>query len=416
VALHDNKGATAPFVTQPLQSRQRPSATSELGHWDIDFAGGTLVWSEQTRELLRVDPTEPPSLELLLSRVHPEDRPRVEEQYVRYSGSDHVYDIEFRIVTRDGAVRWLEDQGRVETDAAGKAVRALGIVRDITARKSSEETQLRLTAIVTSSADAIIGKTLDGIVTSWNEAAERMFGYSASEMIGQSIQHLIPADRGAEEDMILTRLARSESVEPHETKLLTKDGRTFDASITFSPMRDAEGRVIGCSKIIRDITEHKRTEARIAEHQAQLAVFVEQTPAAIAMFDTKMTYLAASRRFITDYRVENVRVVGVSHYEIFPEIPQRWRDVHARVLAGEELSADEDPFLRPDGRIDWCRWSMKPWRSPDGRIGGALMFSELITEQIESQNALAASEARFRATFENAAVGIGHFTRDGRMR
>jgi two-component system, OmpR family, sensor histidine kinase VicK len=251
VALHDNKGATAPFVTQPLQSRQRPSATSELGHWDIDFAGGTLVWSEQTRELLRVDPTEPPSLELLLSRVHPEDRPRVEEQYVRYSGSDHVYDIEFRIVTRDGAVRWLEDQGRVETDAAGKAVRALGIVRDITARKSSEETQLRLTAIVTSSADAIIGKTLDGIVTSWNEAAERMFGYSASEMIGQSIQHLIPADRGAEEDMILTRLARSESVEPHETKLLTKDGRTFDASITFSPMRDAEGRVIGCSKIVR---------------------------------------------------------------------------------------------------------------------------------------------------------------------
>src|SRR6266550_8829853 len=127
--------------------------------------------------------------------------------------------------------------------------RSVGVLRDITGRKSAEEAQARLAAIVTSSADAIVGKTLDGIVTSWNEAAECMFGYSASEMIGQPIRRLIPTDRRAEEDMILARLARSESIRHFETTRLAKDGRTFDASVTISPVRDAEGRIIGASKI-----------------------------------------------------------------------------------------------------------------------------------------------------------------------
>jgi PAS domain S-box-containing protein len=286
---------------------------------------------------------------------------------------------------------------------------------DITARKNAEEAQARLAAIVTSSADAIVGKTLDGTVTSWNEAAERMFGYPAGEMIGQSIRRLVPADRQAEEDTILARLALSESIEHHEMMLLAKDGRTFDASITVSPMRDAEGRVIGCSKIIRDITQRRRTESRLAEREAQLALFVEHAPAAIAMFDDKMCYLAASRRYVSDFRLRpDIALIGRSHYEIFPDIPPRWRELHARVLAGEELAHEEDPFLRLDGRTDWCRWLMKPWRTADGRIGGALLFSEVITEQVAARHAFADSEARFRATFENAAVGIAHFDPDFR--
>jgi PAS domain S-box-containing protein len=389
-----------------------------LGYWDFDFASGTPVWSEQTRKLLGVGPAEPASRALLLSRVYGEDHPRLKEhleKHITRPDSDHVRHLEFRVVMQNGAIRWLEDQSQVQTNAAGVPVRAVGVVRDVTARKIAEEAQARLAAIVTSSADAIVGKTLDGIVTSWNKAAERMFGYSASEMIGQSIRRLVPADRQAEEDTILACLARSESIECREMELLAKDGRTLDASITVSPMRDAEGRIIGCSKIVRDITERKRTEARLAEREAQLALFVEHAPAAIAMFDGEMRYLAASRRYVSDFRLPpDIELIGQSHYEIFPDIPPRWRKVHARVLAGEELAHEEDPFLRLDGRTDWCRWLMKPWRTADGRIGGALLFSEVITEQVAARRALADSEARFRATFENAAVGIAHFDPDFR--
>ncbi len=289
------------------------------------------------------------------------------------------------------------------------------VIRDISERRRAEEAQARLAAIVTSSADAIISETLDGTVTSWNEAAQRMFGCSAGEMIGQSIRRFIPTDQEWEEDAILARLARGARIDRYQTTRLADDGRTFDASISISPVRDAEGRIMGVSKIISDITERRRTKARLAEREAQLALFVEHAPAAIAMFDTDMVCLAASRRFISDYRVpENVKVIGASHYEAFPEIPPRWREVHHRVLEGEELSADEDPFLRPDGRTDWCRWSMKPWRAADGRIGGALLFTEVITAQVEARRALADSEARFRAMFENAAVGIAHVSPDGR--
>src|SRR5262249_20188847 len=281
--------------------------------------------------------------------------------------------------------------------------------------KNAEEAQARLAAIVTSSADAIVGKTLDGIVTSWNRAAERMFGYSASEMIGQSIRRLVPTDRQGEEDPTLACLARSKSIERHEMTLLAKDGRTLDASITVSPMRDAEGNVIGCSKIVRDITLRKRTEARLAEREAQLALFGEDAPAAIAMVDTKMNYLAVSRRLLSDYQLPaTTEIIGRSHYEIFPNIPTRWREIHARVLAGEELAHEEDPYLRQDGRTDWIRWSMKPWRTIKGRIGGAMLFAGVITEQVEARRALADSESRFRAMFESAAVGIALVSPDGR--
>jgi PAS domain S-box-containing protein len=135
--------------------------------------------------------------------------------------------------------------------------------RDITERNQAEIISQRLAAIVSSSDDAIVGKDLNSIVTSWNAGAERIFGYSASEMIGTSIMRLIPPDHQGEEDQILARIRAGERMDPIETVRVAKDGRLLDVSITVSPIKDATGTVVGASKIARDISERKRAEEKL---------------------------------------------------------------------------------------------------------------------------------------------------------
>ncbi|MDB5130467.1 MAG: domain S-box-containing protein [Mucilaginibacter sp.] len=136
------------------------------------------------------------------------------------------------------------------------------IAMDITDLKLAQEKSAKLAAIVESSDDAIISKTFDSIVTSWNESAQRTFGYTADEMIGDTILKLIPADRVEEEPQIIARLKKGERVEHFETKRVTKDGKLLDVSLTISPVKDVHGNVIGVSKIARDITEKKQEETR----------------------------------------------------------------------------------------------------------------------------------------------------------
>lgn len=136
------------------------------------------------------------------------------------------------------------------------------IALDITDLKKAEEKSAKLAAIVESSDDAIISKTLEGIITSWNHAAERIFGYTEAEMIGQSILKLIPEDRREEEPQIIARIKQGERVDHFETKRLTSDGKLIDFSLTISPVRDAEGNITGVSKIARDISEKKQDEVR----------------------------------------------------------------------------------------------------------------------------------------------------------
>jgi two-component system, LuxR family, sensor kinase FixL len=140
-----------------------------------------------------------------------------------------------------------------------------GFVRDITARKDAERALLHLAAIVESSEDAIIGKTLESRITSWNMGAEKIFGYTGQEMKGKHISVLIPDDRAEEESMILERIKRGESVEHYETVRQRKDRKLIDVSVTISPIRNADGKIVGASKVARDITERKRLQKEILE-------------------------------------------------------------------------------------------------------------------------------------------------------
>jgi PAS domain S-box-containing protein len=160
-------------------------------------------------------------------------------------------------------------------DSEGDIVGAVNCFQDITERKRGEEAGLLLAAMIASSADAIVGKNLDGTITSWNGGAERIFGYVAEEIIGQPVMILIPSDHQNEEEAILEQIRRGQGVGHYETIRQRKDGSLIDVSLSISPVRNAQGKVIGASKIARDITERKRSEAQIinlareAEHRTK---------------------------------------------------------------------------------------------------------------------------------------------------
>jgi PAS domain S-box-containing protein len=164
------------------------------------------------------------------------------------------------LIARDGTERLIADSGAPIKNAKGKTLGAVLVFHDITERKHAEEAKAHLAAIVEHSRDPIISKSPDGIVPSWNSAAEALFGYSADEMIGQSIQRIIPAELMAEEDEILNRILAGQSIEHLETERITKTGQRVPVSLTISPVKDATGQIVGASKVVRDITERKQAE------------------------------------------------------------------------------------------------------------------------------------------------------------
>jgi PAS domain S-box-containing protein len=143
-------------------------------------------------------------------------------------------------------------------------------------------------------------------------------------------------------------------------------------------------------------------------------LFIEHAPVPLAIFDPQMRYLVASRRWLSDYGLQGRNIVGMSHYEIFPDLPSHWRMLHQRGLQGEVLNSPGECFTHDDGVQQWLRWEIRPWHLPDDTIGGIAIFSEDITSRLQAELALQDSERKFRATFEQAAVGIAHVDLSGR--
>ena len=208
--------------------------------------------------------------------IIPPDR-REEEATIldRIKRGEHVAHFETVRVRKDASTFNVSLTISPVKDIAGHIIGASRMPRDITQRKEVERTIGLLAAIVDSSDDAIISKSLDGMISSWNKGAERMFGYTADEAIGQHITLIIPQGRQQEEVTIIERLKRGERVDHFETVRVRKDGTPLDISLTISPVRDGEGRVIGASKVARDITEQKRAEQALRESKERLRSFAD---------------------------------------------------------------------------------------------------------------------------------------------
>ncbi|PJJ83931.1 PAS domain S-box protein [Mucilaginibacter auburnensis] len=235
-----------------------------LGTWEYIPTTGELFWSTELREIYGMSASEPATMEGFDAHIHPDDYVWV-HQHIASAMSPATggrYDLNYRITRFDNnEIRWIKVQGSVYFENE-QPVRFIGTAFDITEMKLAEEQTAKLAAIIASSDDAIISKNFDSIITSWNTSAERIFGYTADEMLGESLYKLIPADRHHEEPLILSSVREGKRVQHFETKRLTKDGRLIDVSVTVSPIRDKQGNIIGLSKIARDITERKLDEIR----------------------------------------------------------------------------------------------------------------------------------------------------------
>jgi two-component system cell cycle sensor histidine kinase/response regulator CckA len=202
-------------------------------------------------------------------------------------------------------------------DQSGAIIGASQIARDITDRMRAEEARERLAAVVQSSDDAIIGKSLDGTITAWNPGAENMFGYSASEAVGKPIEMLVPPERGNEESEILARIKRGERLEHFETVRLQKDGTRIEVSATISPIRDRSGAIVGASKIARDISERKCAEEELRKSEERFSKAFRQSPLAIVIStegDTR--YLDVNESFLKMVGCQRGDVVGHTASEL----------------------------------------------------------------------------------------------------
>lgn len=207
---------------------------------------------------------------ILFPKERESEEPAIIERIV---SGEYVQHYDTQRVTQDGKVVDVSLTISPLKDFNGRVIGVSRIGRDISVRKKLEHTQARLAAIIDSSEDAIIGKSLDGTISSWNNGAESLFGYKASEVIGKNITILFPKDRFDEEAMILAKIRRGELVRHYESERVKKDGSRVPVSLTISPVRDGNGRIVGASKIARDISDRKKREVEILEKNKELEAY-----------------------------------------------------------------------------------------------------------------------------------------------
>jgi PAS domain S-box-containing protein len=285
--LHDSEGRIVGGINMLLDITERKVAerTSGLlaaivGSSDdaiisMSLAGIITSWNQSAERLFGHNAEEAIGRDITL--IIPPDRCEEEAAILeRLKQGEHIEHFETVRMRKDGTTFDVSLTISSVKDAAGRVIGASRVPRDITRRKEAERTTGMLAAIVDCSDDAIISKDLNGVINSWNKGAERMFGYAAREAVGQHITLIIPPDRQEEETSIIERLKRGERVDHFETLRVRRDGTPLDISLTISPLRDGEGRVIGASKVARDITERKRADQALRESKERLRSFADE--------------------------------------------------------------------------------------------------------------------------------------------
>ena len=273
------------------------------------------------------------------------------------------------------------------------------------AEESLRESENKYRLLVENANNAIL-VAQNGYFIFSNEKGEELFGFSDDELASRPLTEFVhEEDRKIVKERHEKRLKGETPPEKYSFKILCKSGvvKWVELKVALFSWNDMPATLC----YFTDITEQKQTEQALLEREEQLKLFIEQTPAAVAICDKNMRYIAHSKRWITDYHLPEENLIGRSHYDVFKTIPEEWKKEHQRCFSGEVIEKEDEQFIRADGSCDWLRRKLYPWRKADGEIGGLIMFTEVITEQKLANIAIEKSEQKYRNLFDNAQVGLG---------
>ncbi|MCK9631273.1 MAG: PAS domain S-box protein [Methanoregula sp.] len=376
-----------------------------------DGSWGFYYVSTRSQEVFGISHEADRFFDRFSAHADPRDRDAIMDSIKKAVSSASQWDIEGRFIKPSGETIWF--QGLARPVKKGPELIYNGVLLDITGRKKAEE-ELRESERKLREAQemAHLGfwswDTKTGHVE-WSDEVFRIFGIDPGEFVPQidSILELSPwPDDHQRDKELIEKAIKSREPGMYEQRFLRPDKSTGYYYSTFQGRYDQSGNLTSIIGTVLDITGRKKAEEALLESEKRLRLFIQQAPAALAMFDTEMRYIAASRRWITDYHLGDEEIIGRSHYEIFPKIPEGLKAVHRWGLAGEVVSSDDDRFVREDGSVLWLAWEVRPWYTTGTVVGGIIIFSEDITKRKKAEAALRESEGKYRSLVEKANEAI----------
>ncbi|MFP4165502.1 MAG: PAS domain S-box protein, partial [Chitinispirillaceae bacterium] len=376
---------------------------TNVGTWEWNVQTGDLVINDKWAQIIgyQKEEFEPISVKVWERVSHPDDlkkSSRLLEKH--FAGEIPFYRCECRMRHKDGHWVWVLDQGKVISYTPdGKPLMMFGMHTDITEHKKAEQDVVRerdLSHVILESLPGIFYIFDDkGRFLRWNYNFEKVTGYSMQE-----ITRLHPLDLflGEDRKRVTERISTvfKTGVGDVEAILITRHGEKKNYHFTGQrTLLDGKHCLVGMGV---DVTERKKAETeqnelkmKIEAWQRLMEYIIKYDPNAVSVLDKNLRYIYVSDRFKKDYRVHSRNIIGKTHYEVFPEIPYEWREIHKRALGGEVLKNDEDFFERLDGSVDWVKWECRPWFQSDGSVGGIILYTEVITERKKAQEELKAS-------------------------